>query len=100
MMLTYLILQFKWKIKFRCSLCFLFSSESSFWAGGVACASVPSLGNRSRTLTWSSDAAEPRGDILLATWAIKGVLDYLQTDFILWKEPGVWEQVQAQHVQA
>ena len=33
MTFTYLILQFKWKIKFRCSLCFLFSSDSSFWAG-------------------------------------------------------------------
>lgn len=85
MTFTYLILQFNCKIKFRYSLCFPFSSESSFWAGAVACASVPSLGNRSRTLTWSSDAAEPRGDILLATWAVKGVLYSLQTDFILWK---------------
>lgn len=76
------------QVQVYCSLCFPFSSESSFWAGGVACASVPSLGNRSRTLTWSSDAAEPRGDILLATWAVKGVLYSLQTDFILWKATG------------
>lgn len=101
MIFTYLVFQFKWKIKdgILYSTVFLFLFRVCYSSGHGKWSCPGSLLRQQELNTYStSGAAVPRENILLAAWPTKELLCSLLTDPCPGKQPGVLEQ--AQHSQA